>query len=401
MVRSGQNGGLHRHGVWKPLVGKSKIAPNALGTTSKEGSVKLSYRDALLSNIKTGIRGPEELDHSILNIKADNNVNNLATISIPVEDNDWMKRFMTGVMKCSFELDFVQQALIHDDDPIEKDNLVGANGSAEQNLPQEFLGRVLDGCRLSNPICFQNALVPTLETLNVSTISPTLLNHGNNLANNEEGINESGHVGNHGLGQSTTNLEVEKEISLGGRSIDVHGHAVSICSDSMSVYNNPTVMGLKLNGPENICFLIIKQFVANGSGHDVNFGGANSLLVVSSHNLSNHRNSECSVMMVLDSFECCDNLNEENWKDDSVALLHPQSGLFTYAPSNGLFRASFQRRVRRQIRDSLDGISSQPGKSTHLSSSKDHISDDKLEVEAVWDKNPNIRIGGLIKMSRG
>ncbi|KAK8663429.1 hypothetical protein V6N13_083249 [Hibiscus sabdariffa] len=112
--RSGQNSGFHRHVAWKPLVGKSKIASNVSGAASKDGSAKMSYWDALLSNIKVDTRVAEELDHSFFNIKVDGNGKNLATKSIPVGDNEWMKRCMVGVMKCSFELGFVQHVFTHD-----------------------------------------------------------------------------------------------------------------------------------------------------------------------------------------------------------------------------------------------------------------------------------------------
>ncbi|KAK8636940.1 hypothetical protein V6N13_064373 [Hibiscus sabdariffa] len=173
-----------------------------------------------------------------------------------------------------------------------------------------------------------------MDGLNVGTIFPTLQSPRNNLVDNEKRINESGHLGNHGLAQSSFNLEVGNEIGLGGHSTDVHGHGVSIRSDSIPVYNNPIVMGLNLNGPENFCFPIMNQFAANGPRVDVSIGGANSLLADSSHNLSIKENIECSVKMVPDSFEGYGNLNEENGKDNSIALLLP----LTSAPSNGLFQ---------------------------------------------------------------
>ncbi|KAK9029931.1 hypothetical protein V6N11_031372 [Hibiscus sabdariffa] len=73
-------------------------------------------------------------------------------------------------------------------------------------------------------------------------------------------------------------------------------------------------------------------------------GGANSMLADSSHNLSIKENSECYVKMVPDSFEGYGNLDEEN------------------------------------------------GKSIHLSRSKDYISDNKMEAEAVWDVSKLLEI---------
>ncbi|KAK8663430.1 hypothetical protein V6N13_083250 [Hibiscus sabdariffa] len=77
-------------------------------------------------------------------------------------------------------------------------------------------------------------------------------------------------------------------------------------------------------------------------------GGANSMLADSSHNLSIKENSECYVKMVPDSFEGYGNLDEENGKDYSIALLHP----LTSAPSNGLFHKNCNIRIGGLIKGS-------------------------------------------------
>ncbi|KAK8511783.1 hypothetical protein V6N12_000824 [Hibiscus sabdariffa] len=167
-------------------------------------------------------------------------------------------------------------------------------------------------------------------------------------------------------------------------SVGLTGQALGLSSpilvDSVPIYNNPIILGADRPGLGSGSTPISSIKIRDewGAGNFENFPTSPSIC-------SSKVNSDCAEEFVPDSLDGVDSFVGGVNIEVVGSRFQCNSGSSAPLPQQGLFKACIRRRVRRHVRDSLEGIQSLGGKSFIPLSSDKNFTAEELEAEAVWD----------------
>ncbi|KAL4285443.1 hypothetical protein GQ457_16G011680 [Hibiscus cannabinus] len=443
-LRKAQSSGLTKSVHWQPAIKKSNVTDNVAHGVNVGASNKKTYRDALLSNsANLGVDVGVALDKSVVNVKVLNDGDNFTSLNIPVAKNAWLKCCLVGILKNLFEVGFVQQAFLHEGidarlvPPLLINDIphqfcyvnlagvpltcwhsdffssVGKQWGSFVDIEENTRTRArLDvACvilRVASPLTIPDFLMVEAMgfkfRINISLRFKEVVDYvpGNGeVEENFADVWPENHFEQDLVGEQI-GVEVQNNCSSLGvgpvaefsRNNTFHIPTMNgINGDTLTknlaspriVFNNDSNIGSGLHDKlvqekDNLMFVPVSGVGLTGQAF-----GLSSPILVDSVPIYNNPIILCADRPSLDSLDGVGSFVGGVNIEVVGSRFQCNSGSSAHLPQQGLLKACIRRRVRRHVRDSLEGIQSLGGKSFIPLSSDKNFTAEELEAEAVWD----------------